>query len=92
EVAKEAVTMGDTAGFLIDSVIERVPNVLKDHLLCRYDTWEEFKRDIHAVPLHKIKREKEKLVLDQSRDKEIASMRTQHALTSSALQSALHQL
>lgn len=50
EVAKMAVTMGDTTGFLINSVVERIPDLLKDHLQCRYDTWDEFKRDVRSVP------------------------------------------
>ena len=35
--------MGDTAGFLIDTAVDSIPNLLKDHLTCQYDAWEEFK-------------------------------------------------
>ena len=46
KVVKAAITMGDTAEFLIDCVVDGILNLLKDHLACRYDTWEEFKKDI----------------------------------------------
>ncbi|KAI9569554.1 hypothetical protein HD554DRAFT_2037942 [Boletus coccyginus] len=46
EVMKVAVMMGDTAGFLINCVVDSIPHLLKDHLTCRYNTWDEFKTDV----------------------------------------------
>ena len=46
EVAKVVITMGDMAGFLIKCAVDRIPNLLKDHLSCQYETWKEFKKDI----------------------------------------------
>ena len=34
EVAKMAINMGDRKGFLIEYVLEDIPNILKDHLTC----------------------------------------------------------
>ena len=47
--------MGDTAGFLIDTMVEGIPNLLKDYLTCRYNIWKEFKRDIQSITQYKIK-------------------------------------
>ena len=92
EVAKAATTMGDTAGFLIDCAVDGIPNLLKDHLSCRYDTWEEFKKDIRGVTPHRIKQGKEKLEHERTRDAEIAQLRAQTSATAATLQTAISQL
>ena len=92
EVAKAAITMGDTAGFLIECAVDGIPNLLKDHLSCRYDTWEEFKKDIRGVTPHRIKRGKEKLEHERKRDAEIAQLRAQTAATAATLDTTITQL
>jgi hypothetical protein len=92
EVAKAAITMGDTAGFLIECAVDGIPNILKDHLSCRYETWEEFKKDIRGVTPHRIKRGKEKLEHERMRDAEIAQLRAQTAATAATLDTAITQL
>ena len=92
EVAKMAVNMGDRKGFLIDYVLEGIPNVLKDHLTCRYDTWEEFRSDIRSVPMNKIKRGKETIAKEKARDTEITLLKSQVASTNTLLQAQTVQL
>ena len=92
EVAKAAITMGDMTGFLIDCAVKGIPNLLKDHLLCRYNTWEEFKGDIRSITPHKIKQGKETLKHERTRDAEIAQLRAQISATAVTLQTTIAQL
>ena len=92
EVAKAAITMGDTGGFLIDCAVDGILNLLKDHLACRYNTWEEFKKDIRGITPHRIKQGKERLEHERTRDAEIAQLCAQTSATAATLQTAISQL
>ena len=63
-----AINMGNCKDFLIEYVLEGILNILKDHLTCRYDTWDEFRDDIHSVPMNKIKCGKETIAKEKARD------------------------
>ena len=76
EVAKIAINMGDYKGFLIEYILEGIPNILKDHLTCQYDTWDEFCDNIHSVPMNKIKHGKEMIAKEKARDAEISSLKS----------------
>jgi len=56
KVMRLALGMGDIAGFLIEPALENILNMLKDHLLCSYSTWQEFVDDVESVPAIKLKR------------------------------------
>jgi hypothetical protein len=47
--------MGDVDGAMIEYALEGIPNLLKDHLKCMYNTWDEFIEDIQNVPNVKLK-------------------------------------
>ncbi|OJA10910.1 hypothetical protein AZE42_13794 [Rhizopogon vesiculosus] len=87
-----ALGMGDTAGFLIDSALENIPNMLKDHLLCSYSTWQEFVDDVESVPAVKLKRAREELDKERLRDADIAQLKAQSVSFSPALSLQLSQL
>ena len=84
--------MGDCKGFLIEYVLEGIPNILKDHLTCQYDTWDEFRDDIRSVPMKKIKCGKETIAKEKARDAEISSLKSQVASTTTLLQAQMAQL
>ncbi|KAF8137702.1 hypothetical protein EV363DRAFT_1446483 [Boletus edulis] len=92
EVKKAAISMGDVQGLLLECALDSIPNILKDHLTCRYSKWEEFQKDIRSVPAHKIKRGKERVDQERARDAEIAQLRAQTSATAATLQSTITQL
>ena len=92
EVAKIAINMGDCKGFLIEHVLEGIPNILKDHLTCQYDTWDEFHDDICSVLMNKIKHGKEMITTEKARDTEISLLKSQVASTTTPLQAKMVQL
>ncbi|KAI9570668.1 hypothetical protein HD554DRAFT_2170266 [Boletus coccyginus] len=91
-VIKAGITMEDTAGFLIDCAVDDIPHLLKDHLTCRYNMWDEFKTDVRSILPHKIKQGKEKLEKERARDAEIVQLHVQTSATAATLQSTITQL
>jgi len=91
KVMRLALGMGDIAGFLIEPALENIPNMLKDHLLCSYSTWQEFVDDVESVPAIKLKRAREELDKERLRDADIARLKAQSA-SPSALSLQLSQL
>jgi len=81
KVMRLALGMGDVAGFLIESALENVPNMLKDHLTCDYSTWQEFVDDVENVPAVKLKRAREELDKERLRDADIARLKAQSVST-----------
>ncbi|KAG2034213.1 hypothetical protein BDR03DRAFT_984557 [Suillus americanus] len=67
-----ALGMGDTTRHLIEYVVEGIPNLLKDHLRCEYEDWDEFVDDVQGVPSVKLKRGHEELDKEHARDADIA--------------------
>ncbi|KAI6011749.1 hypothetical protein PISMIDRAFT_96202 [Pisolithus microcarpus 441] len=67
-VVKLALSMGDANGFLIDDALHQIPNLLKDHLTCEYDSWEEFLEAVRNVPTNKLRRAQEELIRERTRD------------------------
>ncbi|KAI6036185.1 hypothetical protein PISMIDRAFT_12193 [Pisolithus microcarpus 441] len=76
-VVKLALSMGDANGFLIDDVLHQIPDLLKDHLTCEYDTWEELLEAIQSVPANKLRRGQEELMKERTRDAAVASLQQQ---------------
>ena len=66
--------------------------MLKDHLSCQYNKWDEFQKDIRSVPAHKIRQGKERQDQERARDAEIAQLCTQTLATVATLQSTITQL
>jgi len=91
KVMRLALGMGDIAGFLIEPALENIPNMLKDHLLCSYSTWQVFVDDVESVPAIKLKRAREELDKERLRDADIARLKAQSA-SPSALSLQLSQL
>ncbi|KAG1880059.1 hypothetical protein F4604DRAFT_1679179 [Suillus subluteus] len=56
-----ALGMRDMEGYLIEYIIEGVPNLLKDYLKCEYADWDEFLEDVQSVSSIKLKRGREDL-------------------------------
>ncbi|KAF8833589.1 hypothetical protein BDN67DRAFT_1017374 [Paxillus ammoniavirescens] len=54
KVMRLALSMGDIGGALIEYALEGVPTLLKEHLTCEYDTWEDFLEAIRTVPREKL--------------------------------------
>jgi hypothetical protein len=54
-ISRLAMGMGDVEGAMIEYVIESIPDLLKDHLTCAYNTWDELIEDIQDVPIVKLK-------------------------------------
>ena len=86
------INMGDRKGFLIEYILEGILNILKDHLTCQYDTWDEFRDDIFSMPMNKIKHGKEMIVKEKARDTEISSLKSQVASMTTLLQAQTVQL
>jgi hypothetical protein len=79
--------MGDVDGTMIEYVLEGIPDLLKDHLKCIYNSWDEFVEDIQDVLNVKLKRGHENLDKERARDAEISKLKIQStALSSSARQ------
>ncbi|KAG1889419.1 hypothetical protein F4604DRAFT_1674070 [Suillus subluteus] len=72
-----ALGMGDTTGHLIEYVVEGIPNLLKDHLKCKYEDWDEFIDDVQGIPSVKLKRGREELDKERARDADIARLKAQ---------------
>ncbi|KAG1795829.1 hypothetical protein EV424DRAFT_1353400 [Suillus variegatus] len=77
KVMRIAMGMGDSAGLLVEYAVEGIPNVLKDHLTCSYSSWQEFLQDVESVPAVKLKRAKEDLNMNRTRDADIAQLKAQ---------------
>jgi len=56
-----ALGMGDVDGAMIEYALEGILDLLKDHLKCIYNSWDEFVEDIQDVPNIKLKRGHENL-------------------------------
>ncbi|KAG1835436.1 hypothetical protein EV424DRAFT_1340551 [Suillus variegatus] len=82
KVSRLALGMGDTEGYLIEYVIEGIPNLLKDHLKCEYADWDEFLEDVQSVSSIKLKRGREDLNKERVRDADIARLKVQPSLAS----------
>ncbi|KIK21566.1 hypothetical protein PISMIDRAFT_103871, partial [Pisolithus microcarpus 441] len=76
-VIKLVLSMGDANGFLIDDTLHQIPDLLKDHLTCEYDTWEEFLEAIRSVPANKLQRGQEELTKERTRDAAVVSLQQQ---------------
>ncbi|KAI5984749.1 hypothetical protein EDD15DRAFT_2374870 [Pisolithus albus] len=76
-VVKLALSMGDANGFLIDDVLYQVPDLLKDHLTCEYNNWEEFLEAVRGIPANKLRRGQEELTKERTRDATMASLQQQ---------------
>ena len=92
EVAKMVINMSDHKGFLIEYILEGIPNILKDHLTCQYDTWDEFHDDICSVLMNKIQCGKETIAKEKARDTEISSLKSQVTSMTTLLQAQMAQL
>ncbi|KAG2739342.1 hypothetical protein P692DRAFT_20756633 [Suillus brevipes Sb2] len=77
KVMRIAMGMGDSTGSLVEYALEGIPNVLKDHMTCSYASWQEFLQDIESVPAIKLKRAKEDLSMNRTRDTDIAQLKAQ---------------
>ncbi|KAG1837466.1 hypothetical protein C8R48DRAFT_782678 [Suillus tomentosus] len=75
EISQLALGMGDLKGDLIEDVLEDIPDLLKDHLICNYSTWDEFVEDVLRVPSIKLQRSCEKLEDRNRRDTNIAQLK-----------------
>ncbi|KIK72213.1 hypothetical protein PAXRUDRAFT_22257 [Paxillus rubicundulus Ve08.2h10] len=53
-VRRRSLSMGDIKGALIEYALEGVPTLLKEHLTCEYDTWEDFLEVVRTVPKEKL--------------------------------------
>ncbi|KAG1821263.1 hypothetical protein EV424DRAFT_1347018 [Suillus variegatus] len=82
KVSRLALGMGDTEGYLIEYVIEGIPNLLKDHLKCEYADWDEFLEDVQSISSIKLKRGREDLNKERVRDADIARLKAQPSLAS----------
>jgi hypothetical protein len=90
-VSRLALGMGDVDGAMIEYALESIPDLLKDHLKCVYNSWDEFVEDIQDVPNVKLKRGRENLDKERARDAEISKLKMQSAvLSSSAPQQFVH--
>jgi len=54
-VSRLALGMGDVEGAMIEYVLEGILDLLKDHLKCVYNMWDEFVEDVQDVPNIKLK-------------------------------------
>jgi hypothetical protein len=72
-----AMGIGDSTGLLVEYMLEGIPNILKDHMTCSYSLWQEFLQDIESVPAIKLKRAKEDLNMNRTRDADIAQLNAQ---------------
>ena len=79
QVMKLALSMGDADGTLIEYAIEMAPPILCDHLEEGYDSWEEFIQAVWNVPAAKLRRSREDLEKEHTRDSAIAALRQQVA-------------
>jgi hypothetical protein len=77
KVSRLALGMGDTNGHLIEYVVEGIPDLLKDHLKCDYDSWDDFIDDVQSVSSVKLKRGREDLDKERARDADIARLKAQ---------------
>ncbi|KAG1818249.1 hypothetical protein EV424DRAFT_1540191 [Suillus variegatus] len=84
KVSRLALGMGDTAGHLIEYMLEGIPDLLKDHLKCDYDSWDDFIEDVQRVPSVKLKRGREDLDKERARDADIARLKAQNVQRLSA--------
>jgi hypothetical protein len=91
-ISRLALGMGDVDGAMIEYALESIPNLLKDHLKCTYNTWDEFVEDIQNVPNVKLKRGREDLNKERARDAEIARLKAQSTLSTSYLSQQLTQM
>jgi hypothetical protein len=90
-VLRLALGMGDVDGAMIEYALESIPDLLKDHLKCVYNSWDEFVEDIQDVLNVKLKRGRKNLDKEQARDAEISKLKMQSAvLSSSAPQQFVH--
>ncbi|KAG2035646.1 hypothetical protein BDR03DRAFT_983494 [Suillus americanus] len=87
-----ALGMGDIDGAMIEYALEGIPNLLKDHLKCTYNTWEEFVEDIQNVPNVKLKHRQEDLDKERAHDAKIAKLKAQNMLSTSYLSQQLTQM
>ncbi|KAG1768909.1 hypothetical protein EV702DRAFT_1203113 [Suillus placidus] len=87
-----AMGMGDIEGHLIEYVIEGIPNLLKDHLKCDYNSWDEFVEDVQSVPSVKIKRGCEDLDKERARYVDIARLKAQSTPSMASLQHQFSQM
>jgi hypothetical protein len=92
KIARLALGMGDTEGFLIEYVMEGIPNLLKDHLKCEYRDWDDFIEDVQSVPSIKLKRGREDLTKERTRDADIAQLKAQNTPSMIALQQQFAQM
>ncbi|KAI6106032.1 hypothetical protein EV401DRAFT_2078380 [Pisolithus croceorrhizus] len=77
QVIKLALSMGDANSFLINDVLHQVPNLLKDHLTCKYNNWEEFLEAIQGVATNKLWCGQEELTKEHTRDAAMVSLQQQ---------------
>lgn len=85
KVMRIPMGMSDSAGLLVEYAVEGIPNVLKDHLTCSYSSWQEFLQDVESVPAIKLKRAKEDLNMNRTRDTDIAQLKAQSSSTFNTL-------
>jgi hypothetical protein len=69
--------MGDSTGLLVEYMLEGIPNILKDHMMCSYSLWQEFLQDVESVPAIKLKRAKEDLNMNRTHDANIVQLKAQ---------------
>ena len=77
DVAKLAISMGNTNGTLIDHVLDGTPRLLRKHLADEFDSWEEFEEAVRAVPPEQLKEEWQRRDDDKARDQAIATLQQQ---------------
>ncbi|KAG1770130.1 hypothetical protein EV702DRAFT_1049455 [Suillus placidus] len=92
KVSRLAMGMGDIEGHLIEYVIKGIPNLLKDHLKCDYNSWDEFVEDVQSVPSVKIKRGRKDLDKERARDVDIARLKAQSTPSMASLQHQFLQM
>ena len=76
---KLVLSMGDADGALIECAVKTAPTILCDHLEEGYDPWEEFVQAVQNVPAAKLRRSREDLEKECTRDSAIAVLRQQVA-------------
>ncbi|KAG0692762.1 hypothetical protein DFH29DRAFT_1008168 [Suillus ampliporus] len=92
KVMRLAMGMGDNAGLLIECALEGIPNMLKDHMMCSYSSWQELLDGMENVPAIKLKRARKELNKNRTRDADIAQLKAQNAPTFTSLPLQFSQL
>ncbi|KAG2120449.1 uncharacterized protein F5147DRAFT_646953 [Suillus discolor] len=92
KVMRITMGMGDSTGLLVEYALEGIPNVLKDHMTCSYASWQEFLQNVESVPAVKLKRAKEDLNMNRTRNTDIAQLKAQNLLALNTLPFQFTQL